>query len=63
MIHIQPPQLQMPSAPGVEPVLSFQFDPHGVTPMPPMDSPALFEQQYGVNFHSLNQLPGSTPQD
>jgi hypothetical protein len=50
-----------PSAPKMEPVLSYQFQPNGVTPLPPMD-PALFEQQYGVNYQSLNQAAGSTPQ-
>jgi hypothetical protein len=50
-----------PSAPKMEPVLSYQFQPNGVTPLPPMD-PTLFEQQYGVNYQSLNQAAGSTPQ-
>ncbi len=58
---IQVPAFE-PSAPYIEPVLSYKFQPNGVTPLPPMD-PALFEQQYGVNYSSLNQTPGSTPQN
>jgi hypothetical protein len=42
--------------------VSIDFMPNAVTPMPPIDCPALFEQQYGVNYLLLNQMPDATPQ-
>lgn len=55
-------KVQQPLVPQGNPMtVSVNFMPNAVTPMPPMD-PTLFEQQYGVNYLSLNQMPDATPQ-
>jgi hypothetical protein len=56
-------KIQQPLVPQGDPMtVSVDFMPGTMAPMPPINSPALFEQQYGVNFLSLNQMPDATPQ-